>query len=114
WMNTANLAQAQASGMLLEIGELLGDGTAHWESAATDLYRLESGLWGVPQVWEQSILVAHEGLVAAVEGDASALSFDTEASSDPLRELSHALTVDGEGRRPDDEGRSEERRVGKG
>src|SRR5699024_4768066 len=28
----------------------------------------------------------------------------TEASSDPLRELSHALTVDGEGRRPDDEG----------
>ena len=104
WMNTANLAQAQASGMLLEIGELLGDETARWESAATDLYRLESGLWGVPQVWEQSILVAHEGLVAAVEGDASALSFDTEASSDPLRELSHALTVDGEGRRPDDEG----------
>src|SRR5699024_788918 len=65
WMNTANLAQAQVSGLLLEIGELLGDGTAHWESAATDLYRLESGLWGVPQVWQQSILVAHEGLVAA-------------------------------------------------
>src|SRR5699024_5716787 len=74
------------------------------ESAATDLYRLESGLWGVPQVWEQSILVAHEGLVAAVVGAASALSFDTEASSDPLRELSHALTLDGEGRRPDDAG----------
>lgn len=104
WMNTANLAQAQASGALLEIGEVLGDEVAGWEEAATDLYRLESGLWGVPQVWEQSILVAHEGLVAAVEGDASALSFDAAAPSDPLRELSRALTVDAEGLRPGEEG----------
>ena len=104
WMNTANLAQAQASGKLLEIGEVVGEETARWESAATDLYRLESGLWGVPQVWEQSILVAHEGLVSAVEGDASALSFEAGAPSDPLRKLSHALTVDAEGRRPDEDG----------
>ncbi|WP_245851075.1 extracellular solute-binding protein [Brachybacterium vulturis] len=100
WMNTANLAQAHGSGALLEIGEIVGDGAADWESAATDLYRLDKGLWGVPQLWEQSILVAHEGLVAAVEGDASALTFDAGAASDPLRELSRALTVDGEGRRP--------------
>ncbi|MGO1198314.1 MAG: extracellular solute-binding protein [Dermabacteraceae bacterium] len=100
WMNTANLAQAHASGVLLEIGGIVGDDAASWESAPTDLYRLDEGLWGVPQVWEQSILVAHEGLVAAVEGDASALTCDPEAESDPLRELSHALTVDGDGRRP--------------
>ncbi|MDN5820720.1 MAG: extracellular solute-binding protein, partial [Brachybacterium sp.] len=100
WMNTANLAQAHASGLLLEIGEIVGDDVESWESAATDLYRLDQGLWGVPQVWEQSILVAHEGLVDAVEGDASALTFDAAAPSDPLRELCHALTVDGEGRRP--------------
>ncbi|MDN5899182.1 MAG: extracellular solute-binding protein [Brachybacterium sp.] len=100
WMNTANLAQAHASGLLLEIAEIVGDDVESWESAATDLYRLDQGLWGVPQVWEQSILVAHEGLVDAVEGDASALTFDAAAPSDPLRELCHALTVDGEGRRP--------------
>lgn len=104
WMNTANLAQAHESGLLLEIGEIVGDAAAQWESVAADLYRIGRGLWGVPQVWEQSILVAHEGLVAAVEGDASALTFDTEASTDPLRELAQALTVDGEGRRPGDEG----------
>src|SRR5699024_7494663 len=37
-------------------------------------------------------------------GDASALSFDAGAPSDPLRELALALTVDGEGRRPDEDG----------
>ncbi|ASK67223.1 sugar ABC transporter substrate-binding protein [Brachybacterium avium] len=100
WMNTANLAQAHASGTLLEVGEIVGEDAAGWESAATDLYRIDEGLWGVPQVWEQSILVAHEGLVAAAEGDAAALVFDSAAPSDPLRELSRALTVDGEGRRP--------------
>lgn len=104
WMNTANLAQAHASGRLLEIGEVLGDSSSQWEGVATDLYRLEDGLWGVPQLWEQSILVAHEGLVAAVEGDATALSFDPGAPTDPLRDLSRALTVDGEGLHPGDEG----------
>ena len=103
WMNTANLAQAHAGGDLLEIGEIVGEAVSGWESAATDLYRLEEGLWGVPQVWEQSILVAHEGLIAAVEGDPSALSFEVDAPTDPLRELAGALTVDGEGRHPGDE-----------
>lgn len=104
WMNTANLAQAHAGGGLLEIGGIAGEAVAQWEGVATDLYRLEDGLWGVPQIWEQSILVAHEGLVAAVDGDASALTFDVEAPSDPLRDLSRALTVDGTGLHPGEEG----------
>lgn len=104
WMNTANLAQAHASGRLLEIGEIVGETSSRWEGVATDLYRLEDGLWGVPQLWEQSILVAHEGLVAAAKGDATALSFDPAAPTDPLRDLSRALTVDGEGLHPGDEG----------
>ncbi|HEX7350354.1 ABC transporter substrate-binding protein [Brachybacterium sp.] len=99
WMNTAHLAQAHAGGELLEIGEEVGDAAARWESAATDLYRLDDGLWGVPQIWEQSILVAHEGLVAEAEGDASALTFDAAAPTDPLRELAAALTTDAEGRK---------------
>ena len=104
WMNTANLAQAHASGQLLEVGEIVGDLSSRWEDAATDLYRLEDGLWGVPQIWDQSILVAHEGLVAAAEGDAAALTFDPEAPSDPLRDLARALTVDGGGLHPGEEG----------
>lgn len=104
WMNTANLAQAHASGQLLEVGEIVEDLASQWEAVATDLYRLEDGLWGVPQLWEQSILAAHEGLVAAAEGDATALTFDPEAPSDPLRDLARALTVDGEGLHPGEEG----------
>lgn len=104
WMNTANLAQAHAGGVLLEVGDALGRDVGQWEDAPTELYRIEDGLWGVPQVWEQSILVAHEGLVAAVEGDASALTFETGADSDPLRELARQVTVDGEGRHPGDDG----------
>ena len=104
WMNTANLAQAHASGQLLEVGEIVEDLASQWEAVATDLYRLEDGLWGVPQIWEQSILAAHEGLVAAAEGDATALTFDPEAPSDPLRDLARALTVDGEGLHPGEEG----------
>ena len=104
WMNTANLAQAHAGGQLLEVGEIVGDLSSRWEDVATDLYRLEDGLWGVPQIWDQSILVAHEGLVAAAEGDATALTFDPEASSDALRDLARSLTVDGEGRHPGQEG----------
>ena len=104
WMNTANFAQAQAGGHLLEIGEVAKGLASEWEDVATDLYRLEDGLWGVPQIWEHSILVAHEGLVAAAEGDASALSFDPEASSDPLRDLARALTVDGGGLHPGQDG----------
>src|SRR5699024_12231884 len=95
---------AHAGGYLLAIGEIVGEAVSGWERAATDLYRLEEGLWGVPQVWEQSILVAHEGLIAAVEGDPSALSFEVDAPTDPLRELAGALTVDGEGRHPGGEG----------
>lgn len=104
WMNTANLDQVRADGTLLEIGEALGDAASQWETAATDLYRTDDGLWGVPQLWEQSILVAHEGLISAAEGDASALTFEAGASSDPLRDLARAVTVDGEGRHPGDEG----------
>lgn len=104
WMNTAHLAQTRESGDLLEVGELLGDLASQWERVATDLYRLGDRLWAVPQVWEQSVLIAHEELVAAAEGDASALSFDPEAGSDPLRDLARKLTVDGEGLHPGDDG----------
>ncbi|WP_227873050.1 ABC transporter substrate-binding protein [Brachybacterium ginsengisoli] len=104
WMNTANLAQVRADGNLLEIGEIAGDVASQWETAATDLYRTEDGLWGVPQVWEQSILVAHEGLIGEADGDAAALSFEAGAPTDPLRDLARAVTVDGEGRHPGDDG----------
>ncbi|WP_232820293.1 extracellular solute-binding protein [Brachybacterium sp. YJGR34] len=104
WMNTANLAQAHASGQLLEVGEIAGGDAGAWEAAATDLYRLEDGLWGVPQIWEQTVLVSHRGLVGAVDGDPEELLADPGAGSDTLRDLARALTVDDEGRHPGDEG----------
>lgn len=104
WMNTAHLAEAQASGQLLEVGGIAGDAVAQWEEVATDLYRVDGSLWGVPQIWDQSIVVAHQDLVAAADGDASALRFEPGASSDPLRDLARTLTADGDGRHPGDEG----------
>nr|WP_209896232.1 extracellular solute-binding protein [Brachybacterium fresconis] len=104
WMNTANLAGIQAGGQLLELGGIVGDQASQWEETATDLYRIDDALWGVPQIWDQSILLAHHDLVAGADGDASALTFDPGAPSDPLRELARKITVDGEGLHPGDEG----------
>lgn len=104
WMNTANMAEAQASGQLVDVGKALGDTVAQWEEAATELYRMEDSLWGVPQIWDQSILIAHDELVTKAGGDASALSFDPGAPSDPLRDLARAITIDGEELHPGDEG----------
>jgi len=104
WMNTAYLAQAHDSGALLEIGEVTGQDSAQWEPMATDLYRFEDGLWGVPQLWDQSLLIAHDELVEEAGVDPAALSFDPEADTDPLREAARALTVDAEGRHPGDDG----------
>lgn len=104
WMNTAHLAETQAAGVLLDVGEIVGGDSSAWEQVATDLHRIDETLWGVPQYYDQSLLIANRGLVAAAGGDASALVFDPGAGSDPLRELATALTADGEGRHPGDEG----------
>src|SRR5699024_3360414 len=92
WMNTAYLAQAHASETLLEIGELAGQDSAQWEPMATDLYRFEDGLWGVPQLWDQSLLIAHDELVEEAGVDPSDLSFDPEADTDAMREAARAAT----------------------
>ena len=104
WMNTAHLAETHAAGVLLDVGEVVGRDASGWETVAADLHRIEDALWGVPQFWDQSVLVAHRDLVEGAGGDASSLLADPGAGSDPLRELATALTADGEGRHPGDEG----------
>lgn len=104
WMNTANLDQTITSGQVMELGDIVGGRVGQWEEVATDLYRREDGLWGVPQVFDQSLLVAHDDLLAAAGVDASQLSFDPDAISDPLRDLARQITVDAEGRHPGDDG----------
>lgn len=104
WMNTAHLAQPLASEDLVEVGVVVGEAAAQWEPVATDLYRTEAGLWGVPQLWEQTVLLANRQLVDAVGIDPSALAFDPGAETDPLRDAARALTVDSEGRREGQEG----------
>lgn len=104
WMNTANLAEAHASGRLLEVGKIADGSSSQWEEAATDLYRIDDALWGVPQIWDRSILVAHQELVGAAGGDASELRFEPGAETDTLRDLAREITVDGEGLHPGDDG----------
>ena len=104
WMNTAHLAETQAQDVLLDVGEIVGGDDSGWEEAATELHRIEDTLWGVPQLWDQSLLVANQELVAGAEGDPSALRAEPGAPSDSLRDLAAALAADGEGRHPGDEG----------
>jgi multiple sugar transport system substrate-binding protein len=104
WMNTAHLADTQSQDVLLDVGEIVGRDVSDWEEAATELHRHEDTLWGVPQLWDLSLLAANQDLVAAADGDASALRAEPGAPSDSLRDLAAALTADGEGRHPGDEG----------
>ncbi|MGY5763742.1 ABC transporter substrate-binding protein [Brachybacterium sp. DNPG3] len=99
WMNTAHLAQLVAAEQLLEVGEIVGDDTAQWEAVATDLYRRDDGLWGVPQVWERSVLLTNTSLLEASAIDPASLdlAFDPGADSDSLRELCRTVVADSEG-----------------
>lgn len=104
WMNTANLAAAVEGQHLLEAGPMVGSAAAQWEPVTADQYTVDGTVWGVPQVYEQSLLLAHDELVSAAGGDASALGYEPGAGSDTLRDLARAITVDGEGRHPGDGG----------
>ena len=68
WMNTAHLAETQAADVLLDVGEIVGRDVSGWEESAAGLHRLEGTLWGVPQMWDQSLLVANQDLSRRREG----------------------------------------------
>lgn len=104
WMNTANLAQLQANEVLLDVGELVGDATSAIEPITADMYRIDEALWGLPQLWERTVLVANRNLTEAAGVDPSALACDPSAPSDALRDAARSITVDEGGRHPGDEG----------
>lgn len=106
WMNTAHLAQLADAEELLEIEEILGGDVEQWEAAATDLYRRGDGLWGVPQIWDRSVLLANSSLLEAAEIDPAEidLEFDPSAETDSLRDLCRAVIADEEGLGAADEG----------
>ncbi|PWH06847.1 sugar ABC transporter substrate-binding protein [Brachybacterium endophyticum] len=103
-MNSANYVQFQQAGDLVAIDDAVSEGQGSWEKAVVDLYTREGKLWGVPQLWDSIALFYNKKLLEAEKIDPSDLSFDPSAKSDPLREAGRALTLDGEGRHPDDKG----------
>src|SRR5699024_8664163 len=103
WMNTAYLAQAHASETLLAIGELAGQDSAQWEPMATDLYRFEDGLWGVPQLWDQPRLTPPREPLQGARAHPSDLILLPEDDNDAQRGAARALTADAEGRHPGDD-----------
>lgn len=111
WMNTANLAQLADDEQLVDVGEVAGGEQGRWEETAAELYRRGGTQWGVPQVFDRTVLLANTELVGAADGDPDGLSFDPGADSDPLRELARELTVDGEGRHPGEDGFDAEART---
>lgn len=110
WMNSANFVQLQEAGNLLDITKVLDGGTDQWEKSVVDLYTRDGGLWGVPQLWDSIALFYNEELLTKAGIDPSTLSFDPDADSDPLREAGRALTVDGAGKHPGDDGFSADQR----
>ncbi|WP_114854168.1 sugar ABC transporter substrate-binding protein [Brachybacterium sp. YJGR34] len=104
WMNSANYVLYKDSGDLLDINEVVPDGASQWEQSVVDLYTRDGGLWGVPQIWDSIALFYNTALVEEAGVDPSALAFDPAADSDGLREAGRALTLDAEGRHPDEDG----------
>ncbi|WP_441459343.1 ABC transporter substrate-binding protein [Brachybacterium sp.] len=104
WMNSANYIQYKDSGALLDINEVIPDGAAQWEQSIVDLYTRDGGLWGVPQIWDSIALFYNKALVEEAGVDPSALAFDPTAETDSLRDAGTALTVDGAGKHPGEDG----------
>lgn len=104
WMNSANLVQFQESGNLLNIDDIDSDDRGSWMQPVVDLYTRDGKLWGVPQLWDSIALFYNKNLIDAAGVDASKLSFDPAAPTDPLREAGRVLTVDGGGKHPGDDG----------
>ncbi|GAA4518487.1 sugar ABC transporter substrate-binding protein [Brachybacterium paraconglomeratum] len=104
WMNSANYIQFKDSDALLDINEVIPDGAAQWEKSVVDLYTRDGGLWGVPQIWDSIALFYNKALVEEAGVDPSALAFDPSAETDSLRDAGKALTVDGAGKHPGEDG----------
>lgn len=104
WMNSANYVQFQQSGNLMNISDVVTDGTDKWVKSVVDLYTRDGALWGVPQLWDSIALFYNRSLTDAAGIDPTQLRFDPAAGTDPLRDAGRALTVDGGGRHPGDDG----------
>ncbi|EYT49356.1 ABC transporter substrate-binding protein [Brachybacterium muris] len=104
WMNSANYIQYKDSGDLLDINEVLPDASDQWEDSVVELYSRDGGLWGVPQLWDSIALFYNKNLTDEAGVDPNGLAFDPSADSDTLREAATALTLDGEGRHPGEDG----------
>ncbi|MCS6712503.1 extracellular solute-binding protein [Brachybacterium sp. EF45031] len=99
-MNAANLAQFQVSDGLLDLSREDLPGDEAWEPQVVDLYRRDDRLWGVPMLWDVTVLLANRSLVEGAGVDPAALSFDPAAEDDPLRAATRALTADQNGTHP--------------
>src|SRR5699024_5949620 len=104
WVNSANYIQLKDSDALLDINEIIPDGASQWEKSVVDLYTRDGGLWGVPQIWDSIALFYNKALVEEAGVDPSALAFGPAADSASLREAGAALTVDGNGAHPGEDG----------
>lgn len=104
WMNSANYVQLKDSDALLDINEVIPDGASQWEQSVVELYTRDGGLWGVPQIWDSIALFYNKGLLEKAGVDPQDLAFDPAAESDSLREAGAALTVDGAGLHPGEDG----------
>ncbi|MEE1617799.1 ABC transporter substrate-binding protein [Brachybacterium sp. J153] len=104
WLNSANYIQLKDSDALLDINEVIPDGAAQWEPSVVELYTRDGGLWGVPQIWDSIALFYNAALLEEAGVDPSALAFDPAAATDSLRDAARALTVDGAGLHPGEDG----------
>ncbi|NMA78608.1 MAG: sugar ABC transporter substrate-binding protein [Actinomycetales bacterium] len=104
WMNSANYVQFKDSDALVDINEIIPDGASQWEKSVVDLYTRDGGLWGVPQIWDSIAVFYNKDLVEEAGVDPSDLVFDPSAETDSLRDAARALTVDGAGLHPGEDG----------
>src|SRR5699024_10821268 len=104
WASSGTYRRLPASDALLDINEVVPGGASQWEKSVVGLSTRDGGLWGGSQVWDSIALFYNKARVQEAGVDPSALAFDPAAESDSLREAGAALTVDGNGAHPGEDG----------
>jgi len=102
WLSNAYLAAYADSGRLLDIGKVLGPGSAaDWDPAVVDQFTRGGVLWGVPQLTDAGIALYYNadllGAAGVDPGQLDGLRWGP-GGGDTLRPLLARLTIDANGK----------------
>lgn len=103
WTNTSNFGIYADNGDLIDLSEHIGEDHEEWTESVVELYERDGSQWGIPQLWDSIALFYNVELLDEAGIDPEELRWDPSGADDTFIEAAQQLTLDGEGRTPDDE-----------